>query len=627
MTSFGESGGEFALAPPRSPHRRARDEEQPHRSEAIAPATFVCVDGPAAPNDPLSSVPRLTGILCTHRRPAAVLEYLDRLREQVRAPDVVVVVDNGGDEQLRSALARPKPGWPAIRYLDPGVNIGPAGALHVGLREAADGTDSLVVILDDDDPPVHPAQLDSLCAELIAAARDDPRVAGIGLSGGRLRTRSGTIAPVSGTDRVEAVDHLHGGYLPVYRVSALIDVGGADPTFFYGFEELELGRRLHDRGWRLLALSGLMAELQVHYPKRSPRSRRGGTIEEADLDWSRFHKERNLIRILRREGRWCAIVVTVLGRHLAKPLLRFHRQPRAAVGRVRLGLRATAKGLANSGGIDPAYPPPPRACGARSEGTEPTWLVRPRRPTMATYARLCRSSASLMRDLMNLEIEEMDLQGRVLDVGGGRAASYGNSLPATCDLTSINIDPAIRPSVIADVERPLPFRDAMFDRAICFNTLEHVADDQFALNELVRVLKPGGSAHILVPFLYRVHGHPRDFHRHTAHGWNIMLRRAGIPDDLQQIRPLVWDPFATAWAIADLAPLGRNWWRTRRFLRPLVLGRPLLQHPVDARLRAGSAAIQAEYALAYAVAATKPREPCFAAPSASFPGAEGESSE
>lgn len=236
----------------------------------------------------------------------------------------------------------------------------------------------------------------------------------------------------------------------------------------------------------------------------------------------------------------------------------------------------------------------------------PAWLEPPRQPTRKDWQRLRRTNGSLMRELMNIEIESMNLSGRVLDVGGGDKASYIDLLNAPNGITSINIDPDIEPTCIGDLAQPLPFAAESFETVISFNTLEHLANDQFALNEMTRVLSPGGSLMALVPFLYRVHGHPNDYHRHTASGWNVMLEAAGIPSSLQRIRPLVWDPMSTAWGLADAAPIGRNWWRARRFVRPVVLYRPLFMKPVDRRLVGDSASIVSEYALAYLIQATKP---------------------
>jgi len=45
----------------------------------------------------------------------------------------------------------------------------------------------------------------------------------------------------------------------------------------------------------------------------------------------------------------------------------------------------------------------------------------------------------------------------------------------------------------------LPFRDASFDRVIAAEVLEHLPDDQLAMAELVRVLRPGGRLAVTVP--------------------------------------------------------------------------------------------------------------------------------
>jgi len=51
---------------------------------------------------------------------------------------------------------------------------------------------------------------------------------------------------------------------------------------------------------------------------------------------------------------------------------------------------------------------------------------------------------------------------------------------------------------VADV-RELPFRDASFDAIYSMGTIEHVRDSEHALQELARVLRPGGRAIVGVP--------------------------------------------------------------------------------------------------------------------------------
>jgi SAM-dependent methyltransferase len=47
--------------------------------------------------------------------------------------------------------------------------------------------------------------------------------------------------------------------------------------------------------------------------------------------------------------------------------------------------------------------------------------------------------------------------------------------------------------------RHIPFDDAGFDRVIASEVLEHIPDDEAAIAELVRVLKPGGVLAVTVP--------------------------------------------------------------------------------------------------------------------------------
>lgn len=58
-------------------------------------------------------------------------------------------------------------------------------------------------------------------------------------------------------------------------------------------------------------------------------------------------------------------------------------------------------------------------------------------------------------------------------------------------------------SPIADVKADicdLPFKDNEFDMIICNHVLEHIPDDTKAMQEIYRILKPGGKAILQVPY-------------------------------------------------------------------------------------------------------------------------------
>lgn len=173
-------------------------------------------------------------------------------------------------------------------------------------------------------------------------------------------------------------------------------------------------------------------------------------------------------------------------------------------------------------------------------------IKEPRRPSFQRYCRLLRGQHTLLRDLQYEAITGKTIGGRILDIGGGKGFDYYKLIRVNGTLESINADPATQPTYISDLNETLPLADATYDTVISFNTFEHLRRDEFALREMLRVLKPGGQFLILVPFLHAVHGRYGDFHRHTAQWWNdFFLRHGTLPESLM-VEPLVWDECSTA---------------------------------------------------------------------------------
>jgi SAM-dependent methyltransferase len=79
------------------------------------------------------------------------------------------------------------------------------------------------------------------------------------------------------------------------------------------------------------------------------------------------------------------------------------------------------------------------------------------------------------------------------------------------------------PSTLGGVGEHLPFPASTFDLVLSHEVLEHVQDDQQAVNEIIRVLKPGGRLALFVPN----RGYPFETHglywKGTYHFGNIPL--------------------------------------------------------------------------------------------------------
>jgi SAM-dependent methyltransferase len=118
----------------------------------------------------------------------------------------------------------------------------------------------------------------------------------------------------------------------------------------------------------------------------------------------------------------------------------------------------------------------------------------------------------------------------VLDVGGKREiGSKGYQYPAESfgTWTYLNIDATTKPDIVADAtEIPLP--DESVDVVVCTEVLEHLATPALCVDEIWRVLKPGGGFIGSAPFVFPVHGDPSDYYRYTESGLRFLLQKFSV---------------------------------------------------------------------------------------------------
>jgi SAM-dependent methyltransferase len=121
-----------------------------------------------------------------------------------------------------------------------------------------------------------------------------------------------------------------------------------------------------------------------------------------------------------------------------------------------------------------------------------------------------------------------------------------------------------RADVVGDL--PLPFRDGEFGVAVVTQALHMVDDPVGAVQELERVLAPGGVVVVTVPHLFLAEG---DFERHWSVG-ELRELFAGWAD--VHIRGIDGPGAALAFALGRIAMLGARRWRlVRPLFRPSVL--------------------------------------------------------
>ena len=89
----------------------------------------------------------------------------------------------------------------------------------------------------------------------------------------------------------------------------------------------------------------------------------------------------------------------------------------------------------------------------------------------------------------------------------------------------INVDIFLFPNVdlMADI-RKVPFKDNAVDFAILDTVLEHVPESDKVIKELYRILKPGGKAVCITPFIFPYHGYPKHYVNFSKDGLEFLFQ-------------------------------------------------------------------------------------------------------
>lgn len=288
---------------------------------------------------------RLFGVLVTFRRPAALAVTLERLAEQERRLDHLVVVDNAPSDESRRAVASADGIAGSVEHLEMEENLGFTGGVAAGMRHVLEvaGDRDWIVVLDDDDPVAYPtifAELERFGERMVS---DDPKTAGVGISGGRFDWKRCRITRVPDHELTGPVlvDYVAGNQVPFFLVSAVRAAGTFHAPLFFGLSEIEFGLRLRRAGYSLYGHG------EIWRGRRQDTGRLGRTLRPSRrlgaTNWRRYYVLRNSVYMLRRFGRTdTALRVSFV--NLGKPLVNLPLTPRLAWRHLGINLRACRDG-------------------------------------------------------------------------------------------------------------------------------------------------------------------------------------------------------------------------------------------------------------------------------------------
>jgi len=84
--------------------------------------------------------------------------------------------------------------------------------------------------------------------------------------------------------------------------------------------------------------------------------------------------------------------------------------------------------------------------------------------------------------------------------------------------------------IAADLNKPLPICSGVADTIVSLSVMEHLCEPQLMLDEAYRILKPGGSMILQVPWQWWIHEAPYDFFRYTPYGLKYLLEKSGFTE-------------------------------------------------------------------------------------------------
>ncbi len=158
-------------------------------------------------------------------------------------------------------------------------------------------------------------------------------------------------------------------------------------------------------------------------------------------------------------------------------------------------------------------------------------MVRRRRPLPAWLRRILSVNSSRTRLLLENQAfaASVPADSLVLDAGAGDAPYkplFSHARYESADFEKID-KPYAQTTYVCDL-RKIPVEDERFDAIIFNQVMEHVPEPKLVLQELYRVLKPGGRMIYSAPLYFEEHEQPYDFFRYTQFGVRYLFEGVGF---------------------------------------------------------------------------------------------------
>lgn len=119
------------------------------------------------------------------------------------------------------------------------------------------------------------------------------------------------------------------------------------------------------------------------------------------------------------------------------------------------------------------------------------------------------------------------IQGKLIDLGCGEVPFYHFYENLVSEITTIdwgNSDARVNfVDYEMDLNKSLDLASNSYDTILLADVLEHIRHPEVLIQEMSRILKPGGHVVINLPFMYCIHDAPYDYFRYTNYSLKSMF--------------------------------------------------------------------------------------------------------
>jgi SAM-dependent methyltransferase len=155
------------------------------------------------------------------------------------------------------------------------------------------------------------------------------------------------------------------------------------------------------------------------------------------------------------------------------------------------------------------------------------------------FPRLSRinSSREYLLDFARQAASSIPRGAAVLDAGAGKSPYKNLFVEAryeSADFCQVDQKTYGDITYVCDLTH-IPVPDGKYDLVLLTQVLEHVPEPTLVLQEIYRILKPGGALWLSAPLFFEEHDIPFDFYRYTQYGLKHLLNTSGF-----NIENLTW---------------------------------------------------------------------------------------